>query len=365
MKALASREGGLFSGRPLGRALRWLARRSWAFQIVATGLFLALLVWRVDVPSVVEPLGRAHYGWAGLALLVAMAVRVIDTARWRVYLRKLGRPPLLGLLGAFLIGNLGNNLLPARAGDIARIQIVANRYGLPRAGLASATFIVEAMMDGVTFLVLLVIGLAVLEIDFVPVPLLAFLAVAAGGGLVAVTLASHLLPRQLGDWRPLRWLPGPVRRSVAEAWPRFLDGLETMRNPRLFAQAVGLNFLGWLTHVLMFWCFGLSLGLDLDFGNYVVIMVAANLVVAFPITFQSIGTYQLAMTELLAAWGVEREAAFAFSVASHAFVNVWTIVTGVLALWLMQVRPRDVFSLRGPVEERAQTPAEERWRPTG
>ncbi|HXF51126.1 MAG TPA: lysylphosphatidylglycerol synthase transmembrane domain-containing protein [Dehalococcoidia bacterium] len=329
------------------------ARSPWTLQALATAAFVALVVWRFDVRAAVAPLRDAEYAWAALALAFAAFEKFIDTVRWRVYLAKLGRPPLAGLFGAFLIGNFGNNILPMRAGDLAKVQIVANRYGLPRAGLVSAVFMVESVLDGVTFLLLLFAGLALLDIGFVPAALLWGLAVTAGGGFVATTLASRFLPRELPPWRPFEWLAEPARRWLADAWPRFLDGLQTMREPSLLARALALNLAGWLTAVFTFWAFGLAFGLDLGFAEYTVIMIAANLVVAAPLTFQNIGTYEFVISELLAAWDIPREEALAYAAATHILTNLWVVALGLVALWAMRIRPRDLFALGRPQERRA------------
>jgi uncharacterized membrane protein YbhN (UPF0104 family) len=320
--------------------------KSWAFQLLATGLFAFLAVWRVDLSQVANALQGANYLWAVAAVVFSTSTKFIDTVRWRVYLAKVGHPPLLGLFGAFLIGNLGNNLLPMRVGDMAKIQIVANRYGLSRAGLASSVFVVESVMDGVTFLILLVAGLAFLDVGFVPPGLLWSLAVMAGGGFLATMAVSHLFPRTPPRWRWLGRLPPRLQDGLREGWSRFLDGMETMRDKALLAQAVALNFAGWFSHVVVFWLFGLAFGLDLPLAYYIVIMVAANLVSAFPITFQNIGTYEFVLLEVMAAWGVERGEALAYAAATHLLTNLWIILVGITALWLMRVHPREVFGLR-------------------
>lgn len=335
-----------------------VARSPWTLQALATATFVALVVWRFDVRAAVALLREADYAWAALALAFAAFEKFIDTVRWRVYLVKLGRPPLAGLFGAFLVGNFGNNVLPMRAGDLAKVQIVANRYGLPRAGLVSAVFMVESVLDGVTFLLLLLAGLAWLDVGFVPAALLWGLAVTAGGGFVATALASRLLPRELPSWRLLEALPEAARRWLEGVWPRFLDGLQTMREPSLLARALALNLAGWLIAVLSFWAFGLAFDLELGLAEYTVIMIAANLVVAAPLTFQNIGTYEFAISELLAAWGVPREEALAYAAATHILTNLWVVALGLGALWAMRIRPGDLFALsRAPEPEPADRAA--------
>jgi uncharacterized protein (TIRG00374 family) len=337
----------------LRRSLQWGLRKKWPFHLILTAGFVALALGRVDLGQVAEPLREANYGWAALAFLIATLARVLQALRWRLYLAKVGRIPLPSLLGAILIGNMGNNLVPMRAGDVARIQILANRFGISRAGLAATVFVVEGILDGVVFLVLLLLGLAFLDVGFVPPAILWSLAITAGGGFLVTVLVSRFLPADPAAWPWLRRLPARPRDVLSQVWPPFLAGLETMRNGRLLAATLSLNFVDWLAQVAVFAIFGLAFGLDLSFGSYVVIMIAANLIVAVPITFQNIGTFEVALLEIMVALGVAREEAFAYVAATHMLTNLWIVITGLVAVWLMRISPRDVFALR-----RAKEPEE-------
>lgn len=349
----------LRSGRPyrfLALAFRVL-RSPWTIQFLATAPFIAFIVWRVDLTEGVRALLDGHYGWALLALAIYFATRVVDTVRWRLYLAKVGKVPLLPLLGSFLIGNFGNNVLPFRAGDVVKIQLIANRYGLSRAGMASTVFVVEGVLDGVTFLLLLLIGLALLDLSWVPAPLFWSLAASAGLGFLATVAASRYLPRT-PPTRLLRLLPERLRSAFSDAWPRFLDGMETMRSPRMLGAATVLNFASWSLQVFMFWTFALAFGLDLPFVSYVVVMIAANLVAVTAITFQNIGTYEVVVLEIMVAMGIVREEGFAYAVSTHLITNLWVVILGIAALLLMRVRPRDILTVKPAEEEPATvTPA--------
>ncbi len=111
----------------------------------------------------------------------------------------------------------------------------------------------------------------------------------------------------------------------------------------------------WLAQVAAFALFGLAFGLDLSFSSYMVIMIAANLVVAVPITFQNIGTYEIALLETVVALGADREEAFAYVAATHMLTNLWVLVTGLVAVWLMRISPREVFTL-GQAKASAEAP---------
>ncbi|HEU5320063.1 MAG TPA: lysylphosphatidylglycerol synthase transmembrane domain-containing protein, partial [Methylomirabilota bacterium] len=223
---------------------------------------------------------------------------------------------------------------------------VANRHGLSRAGLA-ASRAVESVIDGVTFLLVLLLAIALSDVAFAAPALLWGMAVAAVFGLAATMLLSRALPSQLPGWRILRAVPGRLRRVVDDALPRLRDGLETMRNPRHLGEAVALNVASWGVQAVMFVMLGLAFDLDLSPGAYIGITIAANAVTVLPITFENIGTYEVLVLEVLSLAGVPRDDALAYAVASHAITNAWVIALGIAAMWAMRLRPREIFGIRG------------------
>ena len=83
----------------------------------------------------------------------------------------------------------------------------------------------------------------------------------AAGAVVAFAVAavgSRLdARRSIPDWRAshLAACAGTGRRS-AQRWPRFHEGLELMRNPRLLSVAFVLNIFGWLVDIAIIWAYG-------------------------------------------------------------------------------------------------------------
>lgn len=193
--------------------VRRLALNRWTIQILGTAGLVTLALMRVDLQEVGAALERADYVWAGAAVGVLTLSKLLAAARWRLYLSEVGKPPLLGLMSAYVIGTFLSTLLPFRAGDFAKIQIVASRYGLPRAGLTSSVFVVEGVLDMVTLLSLLLLGLAFLDVSFVPAALLWPLVFLAGSAFAIAVLVSHLFPQEL----PVPRLPSFVPDS-GEGW---------------------------------------------------------------------------------------------------------------------------------------------------
>jgi len=109
-------------------------------RLLVSAALIALLLWRVDEEQALQTFRDADYAYLALALPVYSLSKLVDAYRWRLMLRRVGRPPLGGLFGTYLLANMANNFFPVRVGDILRVQVPARRYGLARAGLTATVF---------------------------------------------------------------------------------------------------------------------------------------------------------------------------------------------------------------------------------
>ena len=328
---------------------RWLrcARRvpGWLIQAAFGAALLGFALWWVDLGDVGRTFSRAHYQWVLLAIAIYALTRVVHTVHWQVYLVKVGRVPFLQLLGAFVIGNFMNSVLPARAGDVATIQLVANRYGLSRAGMIAASG-VETVLDALVLVMMMLAAVALLNVSFVSAVVLWMLVALAAAAGVAAVVSSRLIPPAMPRWRWLEIVPDRARGVLRDAWPRLRDGLEAVRNERILVLVLALTVVGYGMEVLTFWAFGGAFSLGLPLRTYVSVTVAVSFVRTFPVTFQNIGTYEVVLLGLLKREGVTSSDAFAYAVATRILVSASITIMGLFAMWLMAVRPRDVFALR-------------------
>jgi hypothetical protein len=321
-------------------------RRLW-FQLAFVFLFLGLLAWRVNLGEALRTFAEVNYAWVVAALAIFTLSKLIHALRWRILLGRIPGLPLSGLFGSYLISNMVNNLMPVRAGDLVRIQVPAQRYNIPRAELTATVIVVETLLDAATFVLLLVIGLSLQDVPGLRVSVLWGFAALVGMGLLAAALAARIrLPADFGQGRWARHLPRWLRDQAAVLIPPFVDGLAALRDVRLAAQAMLISFPAWLIEVVVFWLFGRAFGLDLPFSAYLVIMIAANLVVSLPIAPTSIGIYEVAVQEVVALFGVDRTLAAGYAIGTHVFISIWIGLTGLVAIWMLNIRFEDVFYLR-------------------
>lgn len=317
-------------------------------RLIISGGLVGFLVWRVDLAEALETLPDVNYLYALPALALFTVSKLIFAVRWRVMLTRLGRPPVDSLFGTLLVSNMANNVLPFRLGDLVRVQVPAQRHGIARSGLTSSVFITETLLDGVTFAILALVGIALLDVPEALSSFIWAMVGAVGTGLLLAVLGARVsLPAGWQPGRYLRWLPEWARRAVADMLPPFLEGLAALRHPRIGGQVLGLSFVAWLLEAVMFWLFGLGFGLDLSFGSYMVIMIGANMAISLPLAPSNIGPYEVVVAEVVAVLGVTRSLAGGYAIVTHVLNIVWVTVTGLVAMWLLHLRMQDIFYLGG------------------
>ena len=326
----------------------WSLRLRLAWQAAFTTLFAVLLLRSVDLDQLGSAVEGIEAAWVVPALLLFTAAKYIDSWRWRYLLRGLGTAlPQRALFGAFLIGNMANNLLPLRIGDVAKIQVLANRYGASRAGLAASVFIVEASLDGLVFVLFLLTALAfgeIGELSTVTQGAVISLAAVALALFAAAVVFSRTMTAHEAGW--LARLPSGLRGSAARVAGQTRTGLEALRIWPRTAGAIALSAPAWLVEAGMFALFGRAFDLGLSFPTFIAVMVAANLAVAIPIAFWNFGPYEALVSGVLVAAGVEQSTAVSYAISVHVLSSLWIVGSGLVAFWALGINPREVFSIR-------------------
>lgn len=320
-----------------------------ALGTAATAAFLVLFLREVD-------LGQA---WTeiralpGLTLVGAVALvlvnLVIMAVRWGYLLEGAGyRVPLTSLFSTVCVGRGANNVLPARGGDLLRIESMRELRQVP-AFVSAGTLFAERLLDGVVLAAWIVLGAALIG-QGGPL-LLTGIALSAGTavGVVLVTLAARDPERaERVVWRGTRRLPARWHTRITRSAAHFVDGLAGFTQPRrlvlVFATSVGM----WLADVGMYALVGHAYGLELGTGAYFLLQGIGNLALAVPTTAAGIGSYDY--LTLLAARGVDvpEEKATAYVLTMHALAVLPVTLLG--ALLVRPALPR-LFRGRGAVEE--------------
>lgn len=277
--------------------------------------------------------------WTLLILSVLLHGVSLWSRAWRwSFLFPPGRRPT-HLFRALLVGYMGNNLLPLRAGELVRIY-VASRHG-PRFWTTFATVVVERVLDG------LAIGLIVAGLLLVmPVPgelrwpIALFLGAEAVGILVLVSIAAapgvcRVIIETL--FRRVGWL----ERRLQDLLGTMTEGLRGLRAPRHVLPIVLSSVGVWLFLALSIWAALRAAHLDLPLVAAFVVLAFLGLGVSLPSSPGFVGIVQAATVLALALFAVPRPEALSFSLLLHASHFVPVTATGLLVLLTEQISLAD------------------------
>jgi uncharacterized membrane protein YbhN (UPF0104 family) len=319
--------------------------RAIAVQVAVSAAALAAVVWWAarqplpDLPSAGTALPALG---AGLALY-ALAT-LLRGERWRTLLDDGGAHVSRGDAYALTtIGYMGNNALPARAGDLMKAFLSARRTGTPAPGMVG-TLVAERILDaaalGLVFLVL------VTTLDL-PLGVPGWALALVGGGLALAAVAAWALGRRTAAGRRARELVLTVVAPSRRLWSR--------RGAALLVLSMAL----WVIEGGVYAVVGGVAGIHLTLLDGLYVMALANIAALVPAAPGYVGTFDAAVLlgiGLVTSAG--HPAAIAYVVLVRFLLFVPITVVGLVALLGRYGGPREIGSLlRAPQRAREPAPA--------
>ncbi|HVM18205.1 MAG TPA: lysylphosphatidylglycerol synthase transmembrane domain-containing protein [Gaiellaceae bacterium] len=317
-------ETALRAGRLRGHALTLVG-------IAVTAALVAVAARAIDPGEVVEGVRSSDARWLAPAVAAFCAAALLRATRWRAMFVAGERPRLRAVLAAMLVGDLFNNVLPARAGEAARVFALHARSGVSRAQIV-ATVVLERVFDVLVLLLMLAVALPLLP-DVTWLRAAAWLGAAVGVAAVAAVVVL----RVFGE-RPLRALLRPLRRvrfvprdRLEQAPENAVRGLAALTRPSVAAAAAALTAAAWSCVVVCAWLLTRAFDLDVPPGAALLVTVATALGMTVPSAPASLGVFEAAAVVALAAFGVPAPQALSYALVLHALMFA-TLVAGGLAV---------------------------------
>jgi len=100
---------------------------------------IAALFARLDLREIAHTFAHASGWFLAAAALLNLAVVAIKALRWQWLMRPAHRAHFGEIFEITMIDLAGNNVLPARGGDLVRIYLLGRWKGVSKATLASIT----------------------------------------------------------------------------------------------------------------------------------------------------------------------------------------------------------------------------------
>lgn len=320
------------------------ARRSrrlayWVAALLVAGVLLYFSLRGIDWAQVWRILSGADIRYVVLTFCVGTTVLFLRAIRWRILLRSQAPVGVATAFWATSAGYLGNNFLPARAGELVRTMMISARTGLGKLFVLT-TAMSERMTDAITLVIISSIVLLTLRVQpgwfkHAARPF----AILGLAGAVAIAV----LPKLEGLWRHLlNLLPVPhsLQEKLRHAMEQILIGIRTFhdagRLSRFLALTVVICCCDGLAVIVGMHALGMSVTLPVAF----LLITGLGLGSALPSTPGYVGIYQFVAVSVLTPFGFSRTDAIAYILLAQAIQYVLITFWGLLALARSRVNLR-------------------------
>jgi len=286
---------------------------------------------------------------------VSIPVRAV---RWRLLMQSKGKKiPLGPLYHATAAGFAINNLLPARAGEVARAYAARRLTGIPFS-VAMTTIVISRVLDGVVLFIFLAVPTLMgwfspgVTIGGVTVTRIMTVATAVFFAFFVTALAAVEFPRQIiGPIANLfrRTLPETVAEKAVHGLRGVLHSLSVIRRPRVLFEVLGWSLVISGINGLSFLFAFMAFDLDVPWHGAYVLQSLINFDLVIPSTPGFVGVFEAVTRAGLSLYGVGATAAVSFAIVYHFCSYVPVTLMGLWSLAHTHIRMSDV---REEVSER-------------
>lgn len=310
--------------------------KNWKFWVGAgvSAFFVILALRGLDLGQVWQDIQGGNYWWL-LPGVIAYFVGVwARTWRWHYLLRPIKPIPLKTMWPIVVIGYMGNNVYPFRAGEVIRAYVLKKKEGVSISA-SIATILVERIFDGLVMLLFVFVALPIAPglpswlREIIVLASLAFLgALILFFGLAALPEAS----RNFYHWVISHFVPTALQAKILALADRFMEGLSSLARLQDVLMIFFTSIIIWLLETLKYWFVMHAFNFSVSFFALMLMNGVVNLATTLPSAPGYIGTFDGPGIEVLKVFKVNPTVAAAYTLVLHA--ALWLPIT-LLGFWYM------------------------------
>jgi uncharacterized protein (TIRG00374 family) len=293
--------------------------------------FLYFAFRGIKFGEVVEHVRHANGGLLALAVIAATCTFPLRALRWRPILDPIApNLPFAPLFSATVIGMMINNVVPVRAGEVARAYALSRSERKVSVPAAFASLAVDRVFDVIVLFGLMF--LSMLDSSFPreamlrgrPVSAYALSGVLLVVGLLLVMYLVVLFPSyvlSLYEAVARRIAPKLEERGRA-AVSSIIHGLSVLRSPARFAAVFFWTVAHWLCNALAFWFAFRAFGITAPFTAALFLQGLIAIAVALPQAPGFFGVFEYSGQLGLGLYGVPHDVGVAWAISYHALTYI-------------------------------------------
>ncbi|MGE5377564.1 MAG: lysylphosphatidylglycerol synthase transmembrane domain-containing protein, partial [Bacteroidota bacterium] len=237
--------------------------KRWQFWVgvLISVLFIWLALRGLRLDDFWQAIKQANYAWVIPGIMFYFVGVLVRSWRWQYLLDPIKKIPMRVMFPTTIIGYMGNNIYPARAGEVLRAVILKRKEGVAISA-SLATIIVERIFDGVVMLGFVFINLPELAkltggSGFLgSIQEVALIGTGVFLGALAVFLVAAMYPRRtekIGSWFIERLIPKKYQKGILDLMYSFLEGLAALRSPVTILMIFVTTVIIWLLETVKYW----------------------------------------------------------------------------------------------------------------
>ncbi|MEZ4515980.1 MAG: lysylphosphatidylglycerol synthase transmembrane domain-containing protein [Chloroflexota bacterium] len=307
--------------------------------LAISAIFMWLALRGLDLPEVWVSLTKAQYAWLIPSIAVYFLAVWVRTWRWDYLLRPIKHISLKRLFPIVVIGYMGNNVYPFRAGELLRAFVLRQQERVPISS-SLATIVVERVFDGLVMLLFVFVALPLAPL---PSDNIRFLVI--GGsvlfmGALIVFLVMAAMPERfmaIARWFVDHLVPQRFRQPILDFTERFMEGLAGLRSTRGLFMIFFTSVLIWLLETVKYWFVMHAFSFQVSFFALMLMNGVVNLATTLPSAPGYIGTFDGPGIAVLTLYGVPEEVATAYTLTLHAALWLPITLLGIYYMFRMQI----------------------------
>ncbi len=319
--------------------------KRWQFWlgVFVSAVFLYPALRGLHLAEVWRYLREAQYVWIIPGVLVYFVGVWARTWRWHYMLRPLKHVSLSTLFPVVCIGYFGNNVYPARAGEVLRAYVLRRKESVPISA-SLATILVERIFDGLVMLLFVFIALPFAPSLGAYQRIVTLMSVAFFAALALFFWAAVQPDRVRRLYVVLadRLLPHRFRARADEMVDRFLEGIHFLSRPQDVLMVFVTSVLIWLAETVKYWFVMHAFSFTVPFIVLMLMNGIVNLATTLPAAPGYVGTFDTPGIAVLVAFGVDKNLAAGYTWVLHAALWLPITLLGAYYMWREHLRWSDV-----------------------
>lgn len=273
-----------------------------------SSIFLYFTFKEIDFKEVWITLKKVNIYFALLGVILFILANAIRGFRWKLMLKPVKNISAMSCIAAMFVDILGNNILPARLGDVWRTIIVKHKENVP-ATTAFSSLIIERILDGLIILLGAFIGKLILE--EVPESMKkAIIYLVMGIILVVIVFIGIYIFHEYRYKNSNSKIAKQVKKIIS-AFHFFRDFYNTI-------YILTLSIISWIVEYYSYLYFLKTIGYSGPMSLALFVMVAVNIGVSIPSGPGYFGVFEYATLLAFYAYGLPKELGLTYAFITHA-----------------------------------------------